>query len=142
MHYPKQNRVKTSELAREISKTVKKGDLFLLYGELGSGKTFFTNRLCKLLKVNNIVNSPSYVLLNEYIANENDKNMYKIFHYDLYRLSSTDEALELGILDRLNEGVTIIEWPELIRDYLPETRTEIYFEHNKKYRDIIVEVTL
>ncbi|MCL2063024.1 MAG: tRNA (adenosine(37)-N6)-threonylcarbamoyltransferase complex ATPase subunit type 1 TsaE [Candidatus Cloacimonetes bacterium] len=124
------NKKGTENIARNIAGTIVSGDIILLYGELGAGKTYFVNKLCKFLKVKSIVNSPSYVLLNEYLGK------YKIYHYDLYRLSSADEAIELGILDRVNEGITIVEWPELIQDFLPNKRIEIFFEHNENLRNI------
>ena len=123
--------------ASKIAKDLKCGDVILLYGNLGVGKTFMTNKICAYLDVKNIVNSPSYVLLNEY------EGRFKIFHYDLYRLSSPEEAMELGIIDSLHEGITFIEWPELIQDYLPKNRIEIYLEHNDKNRNMrIVNTTI
>jgi tRNA A37 threonylcarbamoyladenosine biosynthesis protein TsaE len=53
-------------------------------------------------------------------------------------LTSPEEVLELGIIDRLNNGITIVEWPELIQDYLPKKRIEIYFEHNNDKRNISI----
>ena len=132
MLYNNINKSDTIRLAKEIGKTISKGDILLLYGELGTGKTFFVNNLCKYLKVKTIVNSPSYVLLNEY------EGVFSVYHYDLYRLSSPEEALELGILDRLNDGITIIEWAEIIKKYIPNKYIEIYFEYNKNNRNIKV----
>ena len=130
MIYKDLNKQKIGEIAREVSKTLTFGDVLLLYGELGSGKTFFVQKLCKHIKVKGIVNSPSYVLLNEY------EGKYKVYHYDLYRLASAEEAMELGILERLNDGITIIEWPELIESYLPSNHLKIHFEHSGKLRNI------
>ena len=117
-------------LAKKTAEDLTKGDILLLSGNLGSGKTYFVRKLCTYLGVKLLVNSPSYVLLNEY------EGKYPILHYDLYRLSTTDEAVEIGILDRLSEAITIIEWPELIQDLLPKTYQKIHFKHNGKYRDI------
>ena len=118
------------KLAKEFSAHVKRGDVILMYGNLGAGKTYFTNKLCANLGVKTIVNSPSYILLNEYEGNVN------VYHYDLYRLSAAHEVIDLGIIDRIPEGITIVEWPELIEEYLPKRRYEIHFEHNGTKRNI------
>jgi len=130
MEYNDLTESKMTEIAKEVANELNCGDLILLYGNLGTGKTFFTNKLCTQLGVETIVNSPSYVLLNEY------EGKWKIYHYDLYRLGTSEEAIELGIIERLKEGITIIEWPGLIEDYLPKKRIEVYFEHNGDFRNI------
>ena len=117
-------------IANSLAKTLVKGDTILLYGKLGAGKTYFTRKLCAALGTKMLVNSPSYVLLNEY------KGKFTIYHYDLYRLSTAEEAIELGIMDRLTEGITIIEWPEIVEEILPLKRIELFFEHNNKYRNL------
>jgi len=132
MIYRSANKTKVNEIAKDIAHTLKNGSVLLLQGNLGTGKTFFTSKICNHLNVKDLVNSPSYILLNEY------EGKHRIFHYDLYRLTSPEEALELGILDRLNEGITIIEWPELVKDYMPKDSLCIHFTHNGKFRDINV----
>jgi tRNA threonylcarbamoyladenosine biosynthesis protein TsaE len=67
------------------------------------------------------VSSPSFVILNEYIGK------FPIFHFDLYRLDSEDELLEIGIFDVLEDGITIIEWPEMATNLLPKHTYHIYF---------------
>jgi tRNA threonylcarbamoyladenosine biosynthesis protein TsaE len=133
MEFLKVNKTEITKIAKKIAEKLTMGDTLLLYGNLGSGKTYFTSKLCAYLGVKSLVNSPSYVLLNEY------EGKYKIFHYDLYRLTSAEEIMELGIMDRLFEGITIIEWPELIKKYLPKKCISIHFEHNGKYRDVTVD---
>ena len=130
MRFEKVNKRTMIKIAKIIANRLQLGDILLLYGNLGSGKTYFTGKVCKSLGVKTIVNSPSFVLLNEYEGN------FKINHYDLYRLVLPEEALEIGVLDKLNEGITIIEWPDLIKDFLPEKAIEIYIEHNEDLRNI------
>ena len=130
MDYKNQSKSDFVKLARELALKIKCGDILLMYGNLGAGKTYFTNKLCNFLGVKTIVNSPSYVLLNEY------EGKWNIYHYDLYRLNAADEVIELGIVERLNDGITIVEWPELIDEYMPKKRIEIYFEHNNTKRNI------
>ena len=93
----------TIEFAKELAPKLKNGDVLALYGELGAGKTFFTQRLCKFLGVKENVSSPSYVLMNEYLGN------YIIRHLDLYRLDAVEEILELGLHELYEEAITIIE---------------------------------
>ncbi len=120
----------TIEFAKELAPKLKKGDVLALYGELGTGKTFFTQQLCKFLGVRENVSSPSYVLMNEYIGN------YNIYHLDLYRLDAAEEVLELGLYDLFKDAITIIEWPEIADGMLPENTIHIYFEFIDTYRKI------
>ncbi len=121
----------TIAFAKELAPKLKKGDVLALYGELGTGKTFFTQQLCKFLGVRENVSSPSYVLMNEYVGN------YLIHHLDLYRLDAAEEVLELGLYDLYENAITIIEWPEIADGMLPENTIHIYFEFidsNRKVR--------
>lgn len=123
----------TASFAAELAPQLKPGDVVALYGELGAGKTFFARELCRCLGVREIVSSPSYVLLNEYIG------IYPIAHLDLYRLENEEELLELGINDFLEECITLIEWPELAEDILPVNTVKIYFSFTDGYRKIKIE---
>jgi len=112
----------TQQLASKVAKKLVKGSVLALYGQLGTGKTFFTQKLCKILGISEIVSSPSYVLMNEY------KAKLPIFHLDLYRLTSLDEVLELGLEELFESGITIIEWPEVAEEMLPENTIRISFQ--------------
>lgn len=103
----------TIALAKKIAPLLRLGSVIALQGELGAGKTFFTQQLCKCLGVTENVSSPSYVLMNEY------QGKYPIIHIDLYRLSSPEEVLELGFYDMMEHRITIIEWPEIALEFLP-----------------------
>ncbi len=118
----------TIKLAEEIAPTLKKGDVIALFGELGTGKTFFTKHLCSFLGVTENVSSPSYVLMNEY------KGKFPIYHLDLYRLQSPEEVLELGMHEFLDTGLTIIEWPKLAENILPDNPISICFIFEDGYR--------
>ena len=121
----------TIEFAKELAPKLKNGDVLALYGELGAGKTFFTQQLCKFLGVKENVSSPSYVLMNEY------KGTYTIHHLDLYRLDAAEEVQELGLYDLYEDAITIIEWPEIADGMLPDNTIHIYFEfidENRKVR--------
>lgn len=113
----------SKKFAQDLAKEAKKGDIFFLYGQLGAGKTFFVAEFCKELGVSEYVSSPSYVLLNEYESRE-----FPIFHLDLYRLGNAEELLEIGITDFTEEGIVLIEWPEIAEELIISQRVELYFE--------------
>gem|GEM_PF-622910 len=99
----------TRNVARELARSLKPGDVLYLYGELGSGKTVFVKGLCESLGVNDDVTSPSFVIATEY------HGKYVIAHVDLYRLDGnavTDLPIEEYILEK---GITVIEWADRIR---------------------------
>jgi tRNA threonylcarbamoyladenosine biosynthesis protein TsaE len=81
----------------------------LISGEIGTGKTTLIKEYCKLIGVEEIVNSPTYTLINEY---QNKKG--KIVHMDLYRVKDINEINELGLFEYLENNIVIIEWPEII----------------------------
>jgi tRNA threonylcarbamoyladenosine biosynthesis protein TsaE len=116
--------------AKELAPTLKQGDVLALYGELGAGKTFFTQQLCKFLGVTENVSSPSYVLMNEYVGK------YVIHHLDLYRLDAAEEVLELGLYDLFEDSITLIEWPEIADGMLPDNTIHIYFEFDGSNRNV------
>ncbi len=123
----------TIEFAKELAPKLKKGDVLALYGELGAGKTFFTQQLCKFLGVKENVSSPSYVLMNEY------QGHFIIRHLDLYRLDSVEEILELGLHDLYEDSITIIEWPEIAEGMLPENTIHIYFDFIDSNRKVTIK---
>jgi len=106
----------TDKFARFISKHLYNGAIILMWGEMGSGKTTFTKSLCAGLGINpEKVTSPSYTLVNIYLGN------IPIFHVDLFRLNSPKELEDFDRQDLINdEGITIIEWPKLILNYLSD----------------------
>ena len=115
----------TELFAEELSSKVQAGDIICYFGEVGAGKTVFTRGLCKGLGVTGYVNSPSYIILNQYIGQQ-----YKIFHYDLYRISDVEELTEIGFYDFAgkDDSITLIEWSEKLEDELPERRIDIFIE--------------
>jgi len=113
------------DFAKKFGQNLSKGDLVLLRGDLGSGKTTFVKGLALSLGVDeDIVNSPTFVILNIY------DGMVKLYHMDLYRLESIDDFLESGLEEYLfpKDGVTVIEWPDIIRTICPEEFLEINIE--------------
>lgn len=115
------------KLAVTISSACKAGDVILLKGDLGSGKTTFARYFIKNLCNSANVTSPTFNIVNIY---KNDST--HIYHYDLYRLTKTEELYELAIEDAFNNGITLIEWPELIEDVAHNNKVIIYFSYDAK----------
>lgn len=98
----------------------------LLRGELGAGKTTLTKEICKQLGVEEIVNSPTFSLVNTYEL----PNGTPVYHFDLYRLRDLEEALDIGFEEYLDSGyICLIEWPDKIEPLLEPPYWEIILEH-------------
>jgi tRNA threonylcarbamoyladenosine biosynthesis protein TsaE len=116
----------TQSFGNEFSKKLKQGDVIALYGGLGSGKTQLVKGICRGLGVTQTVNSPTFIIVNEYSSSAYPK----IFHFDLYRMKTLDEILDMGFADYLNgSGIVLIEWPEHVEDILPADTTKIHIAH-------------
>lgn len=126
----------TIAIARQFAKTLKAGDVVALYGTLGMGKTAFTRGVIEALCGKTEVPSPTFTLLQLYDAPD-----FVVYHFDMYRLKSPDEAYEIGIEDAFSEGVSFIEWPEKLGALLPKKRTNVYFEMTGDNRRITIEET-
>lgn len=112
-------------LAGRVAKVVQAGDVLLLYGPLGAGKTTLTQALARALEVgaDQYVASPSFALLHVY------QGRLPIAHMDLYRLNDEEEIESAGLLEYIGPGqVSIIEWPERLGSLTPELRLEIFLE--------------
>ena len=101
---------------------------WLLYGDLGAGKTAFVKTFCRHFGTAETASSPTFSLVNEYFYTENGEKSV-IRHLDLYRLKNIDEALDIGIEDYLDDpNYTMIEWPEVIEPLLPPDILKIHIE--------------
>ena len=107
------------EAAREFISLMDDSTVFAFRGEMGAGKTTFIAELCRQLGVeDDATNSPSFSIINEYRSSTTAELIY---HFDLYRLDSIDEALEIGVEDYFDSGaLCLLEWPERIADILPD----------------------
>ena len=102
------------------------GDVFAFYAPMGTGKTTFIKALCEVLGVEDVINSPTFSIINEYRAEPSGELIY---HFDCYRLEKLSDALSLGADDYLQSGaLCFIEWPEVIEDILPEDTVRISLE--------------
>lgn len=126
----------TMDFAYELAKKIKAPKIIVLSGDLGAGKTTFTKGFAKGLGINEIITSPTFTLLNEYEGKE------KMYHFDMYRLSSKEEAYELGFEDYFNknDGIVLVEWAENVKGLFcpPYTKITLNKISNTK-REIKVE---
>ena len=107
----------TQSLAKKIAKLLLPGDVLLLQGALGAGKTTFTQGLAKGLKIKSEVTSPTFILLAQH---EPSPNNLALFHADLYRLTDPIEVMDLHLEEQASEGVLIVEWPDRAPEMLPK----------------------
>ncbi|MBE7013219.1 MAG: tRNA (adenosine(37)-N6)-threonylcarbamoyltransferase complex ATPase subunit type 1 TsaE [Ruminococcaceae bacterium] len=127
----------TFEFGKEFSKTLTKGDVVILNGDLGAGKTAFTAGVAAGLGITDYVSSPTFTIVNEY---RNGKT--PVFHFDLYRLTGEDDLYDIGVEEYLsNDGICIFEWPEFAKSLLDSYYTvEIQkdLSVSEDYRKIII----
>ena len=120
--YVSNSETDTKNLAKKLASQLSVGDIIILSGELGSGKTKFTEGFLSFFGLENEISSPTFTIVNEY---RNDK--IKIFHFDVYRLEDLDEFYAIGGDEYFNSGICIIEWGELIKNALPDSFIEVIF---------------
>ncbi len=110
------------KVAEDFLQTYSEPAVFCFYGSMGAGKTTFVQALCEKLNVVDIVNSPSFAIVNEYNTNVGDS----IYHFDFYRLKEEEEAYDLGCEDYFySDSYCFLEWPEKIVSLLPEKRYDV-----------------
>ena len=129
----------TFQLGEELGRKAVPGQVFTLTGDLGVGKTVFTQGLAKGLGIEEPVNSPTFTIVPVY-----EEGRLPFYHFDVYRIGDVEEMEEVGFDDYvMGEGVSLIEWADLIEEILPEKRTEIRIEKDLEqgfdYRKITVE---
>ena len=130
---------KTEELASQLSKRLKPGNVVFLYGEMGVGKTTFVRYLINKFQNNDNlkiteVTSPTFNLLNEYQLHK-----IKLYHYDLFRIKSNREIKDLDLFENNNSSITLIEWPEII-ERKPKNLIELIFEYEKDHSSRSVQI--
>lgn len=114
---------KINEAAHEFMAAMEDYTVFAFNGEMGAGKTTFIKALCEELGVDDVTNSPSFAIINEY---RSETTAELIYHFDCYRLENEAEAEEIGVEDYFYSGaLCFIEWPERITDLLPDDTVEV-----------------
>lgn len=114
----------TREFAKMLAKEAKEGQIYLLSGDLGTGKTAFAQGFAQGLGIEDYVNSPTFTIMQIY-----DKGRLPLYHFDVYRIGDSSEMDELGYEEYFFEnGVSLVEWPEMIEDILPDDAIRITIE--------------
>ena len=129
--YISNNEEETMNFAKKIASQLQVGDVIVLSGELGSGKTKFTEGILTYFGLENEISSPTFTIVNEYT-----KNDINIYHFDVYRLSDIDEFYAIGGEEYFNKGICIIEWGEIIEEALPKDYIKINFEKDNTNENI------
>ncbi len=123
----------TIQIAKEYAKTLVPGDVVLLEGEMGAGKTVFVKGIAEALGIPDEITSPTYAYMNDYDG--------KLYHYDCYRLTSGAQAEALGLCDYFyGKGICVIEWAENIAEVLPEHCKRVRIEkRGENEREIVCD---
>ena len=115
--------LETMNFAQKIASELHTGDVVVLSGELGAGKTKFTEGFLKYFGLDNEISSPTFSIVNEY-----KKNDINIYHFDVYRLEDVDEFYAIGGDEYFSSGICLIEWGEIIEEALPNNYIKITFK--------------
>lgn len=129
----------TFAFAKQMARKATAGDVYTLIGDLGVGKTVFTQGIARGLGITEPISSPTFTIVQEY-----ESGRLPFYHFDVYRIGAPEEMDEIGFEDYVyGEGVTMIEWANLIQEILPEHYTQITIEKDIAkgfdYRRITVE---
>ncbi len=131
----------TFQIGMRLGKLTEAGEVYTLTGDLGVGKTVFTKGFAKGLGIEESVNSPTFTILQIY-----EGGRLPLYHFDVYRIGSVEEMEETGYEEYImGDGVSLIEWADLIEEILPRKRTRVLIEKDLEkgfdYRRITVELT-
>lgn len=142
MRYDSYSPEDTFNIAKELGAKAERGNVFCLIGDLGVGKTLFSQGFAKGLGVEDNVNSPTFTIVQEYYDGR-----IPLYHFDVYRIEDPDEMEEIGFSEFVyGEGVCLVEWADLISDILPERYIKVTiqkdFDKGLDYRNIIIEELL
>ena len=129
----------TEELGYKIGREAKPGEVYTLVGDLGVGKTVFTQGIAKGLEIEESICSPTFTIVQVY-----EEGRMPFYHFDVYRIGDIEEMDEIGYEDYFyGEGLTMIEWANLIEEILPQKRKEITIEKDLEkgfdYRKITIK---
>lgn len=114
------------EAARTFVRAIDQATVFAFYGKMGAGKTTFIKALCEELGVTDVVNSPTFSIVNEY---RSDTTGELIYHFDFYRIQRLEEVYDMGYEDYFYSGaLCFIEWPELVEELLPGDAVKVTIE--------------
>jgi len=121
-------------IASQLIKAHPLARIFAFYGKMGAGKTTFIKSLCQVLNVSDMVNSPTFALINQYQTDLGEP----VFHFDFYRIKKIDEVLDIGYEDYFFSGFhCLIEWPEKIEHILPDETVKVVITEEETSGDRI-----
>ena len=128
--------IETKNIAKKIASKIDKNAVIILNGELGAGKTKFTEGFLSYFGLENEISSPTFTIVNEY---KNEK--VTIYHFDVYRLSDIDEFYAIGGDEYFSKGICIIEWGEMLKEALPDDYIKIEIKKDKEnYNKRIIKI--
>ena len=111
--------------AKEFVAAMGERKVFAFYGKMGAGKTTFIKAVCEELGVEDVINSPTFAIVNEYVDGKGEP----VYHFDFYRIKNLQEVMDLGYEDYVYSGhVCFMEWPELIENLLPDDAVKVTIE--------------
>ena len=112
-------------IAKELLKSFPDTKKLAFYGQMGAGKTAFAKAICEVLKVKDVVRSPTFSIVNEYLSEQNGK----IFHFDFYRLKDEQEAFDMGYEDYFySDAYCLVEWPEKVESLLSSSFAKVQIQ--------------
>ena len=120
--YISKNEQDTIDFAEQFASSLSVGDIVVLTGELGSGKTKFVQGVLKHFNMEDEISSPTFTIVNEYTSDKTN-----VYHFDVYRLEDSDEFYAMGGDEYFSKGICLIEWGEMIEDILPKPYIKIIF---------------
>ena len=114
--------------AKSFIKAMGSSKVFIFIGKMGAGKTTFIKAICEELGVKDVINSPTFAIINEY----EDGNGSPIYHFDFYRINKEEEAYDFGYEDYFYSGnVCFIEWPEMVANLIPQDAVRVEIEEQE-----------
>ena len=129
-----QDITRIAEAAKEFVAAMGDRKVFAFYGKMGAGKTTFIKAVCEELGVKDVINSPTFAIVNEYVDGEGEP----IYHFDFYRIKNEQEVLDIGYEDYVYSGnVCFMEWPELIENLLPDNAVKVTIEEEEDGRRVV-----
>ena len=136
-HIETNSESETFEVGKKLGESASAGDIYLLDGDLGVGKTVLAKGFAAGLGITEPVTSPTFTIVHEY------EGRLPLYHFDVYRIGDPDEMYDIGFDEYLyGEGVCLIEWPERVEELLPDTAVKITinkdYEKGNDYRSIII----
>lgn len=122
------------EAARQFIAAMGDSTVFAFYGKMGAGKTTFIKAICEYLGVTDVINSPTFAIVNEYRS----ENGELIYHFDFYRIKKLEEVYDMGYEDYFYSGaLCFIEWPELVEELLPTDAIKVTIEETENDERIV-----